>query len=111
MSQHSTSHITSTLTHSAIVTSHGKISAVSYSEAMEVDQDGQRLADRKDDKDNMDTTLEGAQKDAHQSNAPEEPVARIEIPVAEVLTRVLDRPREGDGEAQQSSTHMRKTPH
>jgi hypothetical protein len=70
---------------------------------MDVDQDGLRLADRNDNKDIMDTTLEGAQDETPKSRAPEESVTGTEA--------VLDRPREGDGEAQQSSTPMRKTPH
>jgi len=80
---------------------------------MDVDQDGQPLAEHKDRKDIMHTILERAQHDAPKSNVPEESVAKIEVPAAEESTSVLDRPREreGDGEAQQSSTPMRKTPH
>lgn len=109
MSQHTTSH-TSTLTQLAIVPSHGKISAVTCSEAMDVDQDGLRLADRNDNKDIMDTTLEGAQDETPKSRAPEESVTGTEVPAAaEEAEAVLDRPR--DGEAQQSSSPMRKIPH
>lgn len=78
---------------------------------MDVDQDGQRIADRKDNGESIETALEGSDRDVPTSDIPEEPVAKLEATAAEVPTPVLDRPREGDVEASQSSTPMRKTPH
>ena len=101
---------TSTLTHSPLTPNHGKLSAISYSEAMDVDKDGQRLADRNPDKDTMDTTLDNAQHDAQKGKCPEEMVAKTEATSATDPPPVLERPREEKAGAQQS-TQMRKTPH
>ena len=102
---------TSTLTHSSLTPSHGKLSAISYSEAMDVDKDGQRLADRNPDKDTMNTTSDSAQYDAHKGKGPEEMAAKIEITSATEPTPVLERPREGKEEGVQQTTQMRKAPH
>lgn len=101
---------TSTLTHSPLTPSHGKLSAISYSEAMDVDKDGQRLADRNPDKDTMDTTLDSAQHDMQKGKGPEEMAAKTEVTSATEPTPVLERPRE-EKEGARQSTQMRKTPH
>ncbi len=107
---HSKTH-TSTITHPPITPSYGKISAISYSEAMDVANDGQRLADRNNTPDIMDQTLGPAQQDAPKVDEQAETNIKAEVTEASGPVPVLERPREGDGGAQQSSTQMRKTPH
>ena len=107
---HSTTH-TSTITHPSITPSYGKISAISYSEAMDVANDGQRLADRNNTTDIMDQTLGGAQNDAPKVDEQAERTMKAEVIEASEPVPVLERPREGNDGAQQSSTQMRKTPH
>ena len=106
---------TLTITQQSTAPSHGKISAITCSEAMDVDQDGQRLGDPNETKDTMDTTIKVLHSDAPSTSAQQEPDFEAAVSAtAEQPTVVLERPREGDGEvgeAQQSSTVMRKTPH
>ena len=107
---HSTTN-TSTITRPSITPSYGKISAISYSEAMDVANDGQRLADRNDTTDIMDKTLAGAQHDAPKVDEQAEMNMKVEVTEAPGSLPVLERPREGNDGAQQSSIQMRKTPH
>ena len=107
---HSTTH-TATITHPAITPSYGKISALSYSEAMDVATDGQRLADRNNTPDTMNQTLDAAQHDAPEIDEQAETTIKAEVTEASGPVPVLERPREGEDGAQQSSTQMRKTPH
>ncbi len=107
---HSTTH-TSTITRPPITPSYGKISAISYSEAMDVANDGQRLADRNTTTNIMDQTLGGAQHDAPKVDKQTETTMKAEVTEAPGPVPVLERPREGIDGAQQSSTQMRKTPH
>ena len=101
---------TSTLTPPPCTPSYGKLSAISYSEAMDVKEDGQRLADRNIDRDTMNTAVDSAQRDATQGKVPEEVAAKSEVTSATEPTPVLERPREGKEGAQQSP-QLRKTPH
>ena len=107
---HSVTH-TSTITHPPIAPSYGKISAISYSEAMDVANDGQRLADRNNTTDIIDQTLGGAQHDAPKVGEQIETTMKAEVTEAPGPLPVLERPREGIDGAQQPSTQMRKTPH
>ena len=104
---HLNSSQTSTLTQSILTTNHGKkISAI----AMDVHHDGQRIADRIQDKDIMDTTIDNAHEPASHSvdsEAPPKPQAAVEVEPAPLS----DNPTEKDEGAQQLSKQMRKTPH
>lgn len=108
---------TSTLIHPQTAPYNG-VTALTYTEAMDVDADGQRLADQDPDKDIMDTALDGAQAVPDKGKAPEvpadrdAPVVMTEITASTEPESVLERPREGgeDG-ARESPRLMRKTPH
>lgn len=106
MNQFNTSQ-TSILTHPFLTSNHGKkISAI----AMDVDNDGQRIADRIQDKDIMDTALDNpyeASSNAIDTDAP----AKGEVAPATEPTPVPEKSTETDDGAQQSSKYMRKTPH
>lgn len=106
---HSTTN-TAIITHQTITPSYGKISAIRYSEAMDVANDGQRLADR-NTTDIMDQTLGASQHDAARANENAETDMKAEVTEAPGPVPVLERPREGNDGAQQSLVQMRKTPH
>ena len=77
---------------------------------MDVDNDGQRIADRIQDRDIMDTTLDNpyeASSNAIDTEAP----AKGDVAPAPEPTSVPENSTEKDDEAQQSSKYMRKTPH
>ena len=78
---------------------------------MDVANDGQRLADRNDTTDIMDQTLGGAQRDAPKVDEQAETSMKGEVTEASGPLPVLERPREGNDGAWQSSIQMRKTPH
>lgn len=85
---------------------------------MDVDTDGQRLAEPNPDKDIMDTTSDGAPVAVEKVGAPaaiavsDVPAVTTEVIAPSESTPVLERPREeGVGGAQQSPTHLRKTPY
>ena len=101
---------TATITKRHITPSYGKISAISYSEAMDVANDGQRLADR-NTTDIMDETLDVTQHDPAKIDEQNETAIKAEVTEAQGPVEVLERPREGGDGAQQSSIQMRKTPH
>ena len=108
--------LTTTITHFDIIPYHG-VTAVIDSEAMDVDSDGQRLADLNPDNDIMDTTLESVQAALDKGKAPEKrsvddaPSAESEIAAATEATEVLERPREGgNDEAAESQMPMCKIP-
>ena len=101
---------TAIITHPPITPSYGKISAISYSEAMDVANDGQRLADR-NTTDIMDQTLDVTQHDPAKVDEQAEKGIKAEVTEAQGPAEVLERPREGGDGAQQSSIQMRKTPH
>lgn len=105
MNQFNTLHA-SNPTHPDLTSNHGKkISAL----AMDVDDDGQRIADRTQDKDIMDTTLDNPQ-DALSNGANPEASAKRQVAAGAEPTPVPDSTEKDDG-AQQSSKQMRKTPH
>ena len=106
---HSTTN-TAIITHPPITPSYGKISAISYSEAMDVANDGQRLADR-NTTDVMDQTLDITQHDATKIDEQAEMAIKAEVTEAPGPVAVLERPRDGVDGGQQSSIQMRKTPH
>ena len=86
---------------------HGKkISAI----AMDVDDDGQRIADRIQDKDIMDTTLDTSQQTSNNASEPET-LLQDQIAPAAQSTPVRENTTEKDEGAQQLSKQMRKTPH
>ena len=98
---------TSILTHPLLVSNHGKkISAI----AMDVDTDGQRIADRIQDKDIMDTTLDNSQQVSSNDADPEAPAEGQVAAGTEPALVPEDSTVKDDG-AQQSSEQMRKTPH
>lgn len=108
---------TSTLTQSSITSYHG-VTALTYSEAMDVDTDGQRLANHFSDRDIMDTALDGPPNTTEKGKAPEKlpehdtVTAKNDVSTATEPTQVLERPREGGDEvAQDSPKQMCKTPH
>ena len=108
---------TSTLTDSAFISYHG-VAAVSYTEAMDVDTDGQRPRDPNPDNHLMDITLDGAHTNLDKGKAPESrpsddlPSEKNETTAATESTQVLERPREGgDDEAREPPIQIRKTPH
>ena len=101
---------TAIISHPNITPSYGKISAISYSEAMDVANDGQRLADR-NTTDIMDQTLDVTQHDAAKVDEQAKMPTKAEVTEAPGPVAVLERPREGVDGAQQSSIQMRKTPH
>ena len=106
MNQLSTSQ-TSILTHPRLVSNHGKkISAI----AMDVDTDGQRIADRIQDKDIMDTTLDNPQQASPNDADPKIP-AEGQVAAGTEPTLVPEDSAVKDDGAQQSSKQMRKTPH
>ena len=106
MSQFTTAQ-TSLLTHPLLTSNHGKkISAI----AMDVDDDGQRIADRIQDKDIMDTTLDHPQQASSDAPNPEIQAQNKVAPGAQ-STPVRDNSTKEDEGAQQSSKQMRKTPH
>ena len=98
---------TAILTQQILTPNHGKnISAI----AMDVDDDGQRIADRIQDKDIMDTTLDNPQQASN--NPPESEVPpQDQVAPAAQSTPVHENTTEKDEGAQQSSKQMRKTPH
>lgn len=108
---------TSTVTHPHISPYHG-VTAVTYSEAMDVDTDGQCLANREPERDLMDTTLDGAQATTDNGKAPEGSVnsapstaATAAISTAEPEP-VLERPRGNNSDgARESPKFTSKTPH
>ena len=104
---HFNSSQTSTLTQSIFTTNHGKkISAI----AMDVHHDGQRIADRIQDKDIMDTTIDNPHEPSSHSvdsEAPPKPQLAVKAEPAPVSVN----PTEKDEGAQQMSKQMRKTPH
>ena len=99
---------TSCITHSFLTSNHGKqISAI----AMHVDDDGQRIADRIQHQDIMDTTLDNPPQpsfDAAHSQVPAKD--QIDIPGAQPAPP-LDSSAEKEVEAQQSADQTRKIPH
>lgn len=98
---------TSILTHPVRASNHGKkISAI----AMDVDNDGQRIADRIQDKDLMDTTLDNPQE-ASSNAADPVALAKGQVAAGTEPTPVAENSSEKDDRAQQSSKPMRKTPH
>lgn len=106
MNQLSTSQ-TSILTQPPLTSNHGKkISAI----AMDVDNDGQRIADRIQDKDIMDTTLDNPLQPPSNAVDPEAP-AKNQVPPEAQPAPILEKSTEQDEGAQQSSKQMRKTPH
>ena len=108
---------TSTVTNPHIPPYHGA-AALTYSEAMDVDTDGQCLANRESEGDLMDTTLDGAQATSNKDIAPEasahnapSTTATEAISTAEPEP-VLERPRgNSDGGAWESPKFTSKTPH
>ena len=95
------------VTHSILTSNHGKkTSAI----AMDVDDDGQRIADRIQDKDIMDTTLDTPQQ-APSDVANPEPSAQDQSAPGAQSTPLREDPTEKDEGAQQPSKQMRKTPH
>lgn len=106
MNQFNTSQ-TSTLTYPILSSNHGKkISAI----AMDVNNDGQRIADRIQDKDIMDTTLDNPQE-ASSNGADHEATTEGQVAGAAELNPVAENLIEKDDQAQQSLQQMRKTPH
>lgn len=104
---HFTTSQTSILTHPLLTPNHGKkISAI----AMDVDDDGQRIADRIQDKDLMDTTLDHPQQASSDPPKPEVPAQNQSAPEAQPTPARESSTKEDEG-AQQSSKQMRKTPH
>ena len=98
---------TSTITQQLLTSNHGKkISAI----PMDVDDDGQRIADRIQDKDIMDTTLDNPHQ-APSNAANPEPTTQGQVAPAAQSTPVPENTTEKDEGAQQSSKQMRKTPH
>ena len=98
---------TSILTQQLFTPNHGKkISAI----AMDVDDDGQRIADRIQDKDIMDTTLDNPHQASNNASETEHPPQDQGAPAAQ-STPVRDNTTEKDEEVQQLSKQMRKTPH
>ena len=98
---------TSILTQQILTPNHGKkISVI----AMDVDDDGQRIADRIQDKDIMDTSLDNPQKGSINAPESEVPPQDLVAPAAQ-STPVPENTSEKDEGAQQSSKQMRKTPH
>ncbi len=77
---------------------------------MDVDDDGQRIADPSQHKDIMDTTLDDPQQ-ASSNVANPEPSATDQIPPEAQPAPLPDKSTEKDDGVQQSSNQMRKTPH
>ena len=108
---------TSTLTQLPLTPYHG-VTALAYSQAMDVETDGQRLPDRNQENDIMDTTLDGVHHIADKGKAPETQVdestssVKVEPASSTPTSQVLERPREGgDDGVREAPTQMRKTPH
>lgn len=98
---------TSILTHPLLTSNHGKkISAI----AMDVDDAGQRIADRIQDQDIMDTTLDNVQE-ASSNVANSEAPEKGQAAAGAETTPVPENSTEKDDETQQSSKQKRKTPH
>ena len=94
-------------THSILTSNHGKkTSAI----AMDVDDDGQRIADRIQDKDIMDTTLDNPQPAPSIVADPEVQAQDQSAPEAQSIPLREDSKEKDEG-AQQPSKQMRKTPH
>ncbi len=77
---------------------------------MDVDDDGQRIADRIQHKDIMDTTLDNT-REASSNVANPEPPATDQTPPEAQPTPLPENSTEKDDGVQQSSNQMRKTPH
>ena len=77
---------------------------------MDVNTDGQRIADRIRDKDIMDTTLDNPQQAPSNGADPETP-AKGQVAAGAETTPVPENSTEKDDAVQQSSKKMRKTPH
>ena len=77
---------------------------------MDVNNDGQRIADRIQDKDVMDTALDNPQEASPNGADPEAPTEGQVAGAAE-LNPVPDKSTAKDDEAQQSPKQMRKTPY
>lgn len=77
---------------------------------MDVENDGQRIADRIQDKDIMDTTIDNPQQ-ASANGADLEAPAKSEVAARAETTPIPTNPTEKDDGAQQLSKQMRKTPH
>lgn len=106
----STSTSTSTLTLPAFASSHGKLSTISVTEAMDVDHDGRRHSRQPEDKGSMDTTLEPPQRDVAEDEKPEVP-AKSEADRMEQPALTLERPGESDDGVKEAPSQMGKTPH
>ena len=101
-----TSPHTSILTQQLFTSNHGKkIPAI----AMDVDDDGQRIADRIQDKDIKDTTLDNPHQASTNLANPEPPLQDQVAPGAQ-STPVRENSTEKDGGAQPPPKQMRKTP-
>lgn len=77
---------------------------------MDVNNDGQRIADPIQDKDIMDTTLDNPQEASSNGADPEAPTEGQVAGAAEVNPLPENQP-EKDDQAQQSLKQMRKTPY
>lgn len=77
---------------------------------MDVNNDGQRIADRIQEKDIMDTSLDNPLEASSNGADPEAPTEGQVAGAAE-LNAVPNKSIEKDDEAQQSSKQMRKTPY
>ena len=98
---------TSILTLPLLTSNHGKkISAI----AMDVDNDGQRIVDRIQDKDIMDTTLDNPPQRSS-NRADPEALSQGEVASATEPTLLPESSTEKDDGAQQSLKQKRKTPY
>ena len=77
---------------------------------MDVNNDGQRIADRIHDKDIMDTTLDNPLEAASNGANPEAPT-KAQVVAAAEPTLLPENSAEKDDEAQQSLKQMRKIPY
>lgn len=77
---------------------------------MDVHDDGQRIPDRIQDNDIMDTTLDNPQQ-ALPNGDDAEALAKGQVAAGAEPTLVPENSTEKDDGAQQSSKQMRKTPH
>lgn len=77
---------------------------------MDVHYDGQRIADRIQDKDIMDTTLDNSQEASSHGAVPEAP-AKVQVAAGAGSTPVPENSTEKHDGVPQSSKQMRKTPH
>ena len=106
MNQFNTSQ-TSILTHPLFIENHGKKTAAI---AMDVDNDGQRIPDRIQDKDIMDTTLDYF-PEAPSNNTDIEPPEKVQVAAATEAAPLSENSTEKDDGVQHTSKQMRKTPH